>query len=141
MYASTKISLQGVLAVLLLAAFILIFGSSSSSQSQAQASSDVAVMKGEAGPCTADFVVSDSVGKGVYGAKIRIQVKYGFGGFHRLDGIVGTNFEGKARFEGLPERIKGTAEFDITKGSQAKTVPYDPQVDCHARHEVTLGEK
>jgi hypothetical protein len=138
MYASTKISLQGVLAVLL-AAFILIFGRSSFSQSQA--SSDVAVVKGEAGPCTADFVVIDSVGKGVYGAKIRIQVKYGFGGFHRLDGIVGTNFEGKARFEGLPERIKGTAEFDITKGSQAKTVPYDPHVDCHPRHEVTLGEK
>jgi hypothetical protein len=138
MYTSTKISSQGVLAVLI-AAFILIFGRNSSSQSPT--SSDVAVVKGDAGPCTADFVVSDSLGKGMYGAKIRLQVKYGFGGFHRLDGIVGTNFEGKARFEGLPERIKGTAGFDITKGSQAKTVPYDPQVDCHPRHEVTLVEK
>jgi hypothetical protein len=138
MYTSTKISLRAGLAVLL-AAFILFFGRSTLSQSQA--SSDVAVVKGEAGPCTADFVVSDLVGKGIYGAKIRLQVKYGFGGFHRLDGIVGTNFEGKARFEGLPERIKGTAEFDITKGSQAKTVVYDPQADCHARHEVTLSEK
>jgi len=28
--------------------------------------------------CTADFVVSDSSGKGVYDAKIGIQIKYGF---------------------------------------------------------------
>lgn len=138
MNTSTKISLQVAPAVLL-AAFVLISGRSSFPQSQP--SSDVAVVKGDAGPCTADFVVSDSAGKGIFGAKIRIQVKYGFGGFHRLDGVVGTNLEGKGRFEGLPERIKGTAEFDISKGSQAKTVPYDPQVDCHPRHEVTLGEK
>ena len=140
MYISTKILLRGWLAVLL-AVFILTFGKSSFSQSQAQASSDVAAVKSEAGPCTADFVVSDSAGKGVYAAKIRIQTKYGFGGFHRLDASVGTNFEGKARFEGLPERIKGTAQFVITKGSQVKAVPYDPQADCHLRHEVTLEEK
>ena len=140
MYTSTKILLRGWW-VVLLAVLILTFGKSSFPQSQAQASSDVAAVKGEAGPCTADFVVSDSAGKGVYDAKIRIQIKYGFGGFHRLDAVVGTNFEGKARFEGLPERIKGIGEFTVNKGSQIKTVPYDPQTDCHPRHEVTLGEK
>jgi hypothetical protein len=140
MHTSTNIWLRSCLAVLFVVS-ILTFSKSSFSQSQAQASSDVAVAKGGAGSCTADFVVSDPAGKGVYGAKIRLQLKYGFGGFHRLDAVVGTNFEGKARFEGLPERIKGTSEFDITRGGQAKTVPYDPQEDCHPRHEVTLGEK
>ena len=140
MHTSTKILLRGWLAALV-AVLILTLGRSSFSQSQAQASTDVAVVKGGAGPCAADFVVSDSAGKGVYDAKIRIQIKYGFGGFHRLDASIGTNFEGKARFEGLPERIKGTGEFDVSKGGQTKTVPYDPQADCHAKYAVTLSEK
>ncbi len=140
MHTSTKILLRGWLAVLL-AVLILTLGRSSFSQSQAQASTDVVAKKGGAGPGAADFVVSDSSGKGVYAAKIRIQIKYGFGGFHRLDVSISTNFEGKARFEGLPERIKGTGEFDVSKGGQTKTVPYDPQADCHAKYAVTLGEK
>jgi hypothetical protein len=140
MHTSTNIWLRSGLAVLL-AVSILTFEKSSFPQSQAEASLDVPVVKGGAGPCTVDFVVRDSAGKGVYDAKIHIQIKYGFGGFHRLEPSAGTNFEGKARFEGLPERIKGTAEFDVTKGDRAKTVPYDPQADCHPRHEVTLGEK
>ena len=138
MDTSVKISTHGGLAVLL-CAFIFIFGGSSVSQSQT--APDVAVVNGEAGPCTADFVVTDKIGKGIYDAKIRIQLKYGFGGFHRLDAIAGTNFDGKVRFEGLPEQIKGTAGFEVTKAGQSKNVPYDPQADCHPRHEVTLGEK
>jgi hypothetical protein len=108
---------------------------------QAPHSADIPVAKGEAGPCSADFVVSDPAGKGVYDAKIGIQIKYGFMGLHKLDLTVGTNFEGKARIEGLPEPIKGTAEFKVSHGDQNKTVPYDPQDNCHPRHQVTLGEK
>ena len=108
---------------------------------QAPNSADVPVAKGEAGPCSADFVVSDPSGKGVYDAKIGIQIKYGFMGLHKLDLTVGTNFEGKARVEGLPEQIKGSAEFKISHGDQSKTVSYEPQANCHPRHEVTLGEK
>jgi len=108
---------------------------------QAPNSADIPVAKGEAGACSADFVVSDPAGKGVYDAKIGIQIKYGFMGLHKLDLTVGTNFEGKARIEGLPEQIKGTAEFKVSHGEQNKTVPYDPQDNCHPRHQVTLGEK
>lgn len=104
-------------------------------------SADVPVAKGGAGPCSADFVVSDPSGKGVYDAKVGIQIKYGFMGLHKLDLTVGTNFEGKARVEGLPDQIKGAAEFKISHGEQSKTVTYDPQSNCHPRHEVTLGEK
>jgi hypothetical protein len=109
--------------------------------SQAPNSVDIPVVKGEAGACTADFVVSDASGKGVYDAKIGIQMKYGFMGLHKLDLSVGTNFEGKARVEGLPEQIKGSAEFKISHGDQNKSVPYDPQSNCHARHDVVLGQK
>jgi len=102
---------------------------------------DVPVVNGGAGPCTADFVVKDASGKGVYNAKIDIQVRYGFMGLHRLDATVQTNFEGKARIEGLPEQIKKTAEFNVSQGGQSKSLPYDPQADCHPRPEVVLGDK
>jgi hypothetical protein len=114
---------------------------SSFARPQTPNSADVPVAKGEAGPCSADFVVSDPSGKGVYDAKIGIQIKYGFMGLHKLDLTVGTNFEGKARVEGLPEQIKGATEFKISRGDQSKTVSYDPTSNCHPKHEVTLGEK
>ena len=125
----------------LLVASISAFSSNSFAGPQAPSSADVPVLKGGAGSCTADFVVSDSSGKGVYDAKISIQIKYGFMGLRKLDLTVGTNFEGKARVEGLPEQIKGSAEFKVSHGDQSKSVPYDPQANCHARHEVVLGDK
>jgi hypothetical protein len=132
---------RGILLAGLFVISISALANSSFPGQQTPNSADVPVAKGEAGPCTADFVVSDSSGKGVYDAKISIQIKYGFMGLHKLDLTVGTNFEGKARVEGLPEQIKGTAEFKVSHGDQSKTVSYDPQANCHPRHEVILGQK
>jgi hypothetical protein len=125
----------------LLVVSVSAFAPSSFPVPQAPNSADIPVVKGGAGSCTADFVVSDSSGKGVYDAKIAIQIKYGFMGLHKLDLTVGTNFEGKARVEGLPEQFKGSAEFKVSHGDKSKSVPYDPQTNCHARHEVVLGDK
>jgi len=122
-------------------ALISAFSITTFARQQAPNSADVPVAKGGAGACSADFVVSDPSGKGVYDAKIGIQIKYGFMGLHKLDLTVGTNFEGKARIEGLPEQIKGSAEFKVSHGDQSKSVPYDPTDNCHPRHEVKLGEK
>jgi hypothetical protein len=140
MHTSHRMWLAGWLAGLLVVS-ISSFARSSSPRPQAPSSAEVPVVKGGAGSCTADFVVSDSSGKGIYDAKIGIQIRYGFMGLHRLDLTVGTNFEGKARVEGLPEQIKRTAEFKVSHGDQRKSLPYDPQADCHPRHEVILGEK
>jgi hypothetical protein len=125
----------------LVVASISAFSIISFARPQTPNSADIPVAKGGAGSCSADFVVSDPSGKGVYDAKIGIQIKYGFMGLHKLDLTVGTNFEGKARVEGLPEQIKGSAEFKVSHGDQSKTMTYDPQSNCHPRHEVTLGEK
>lgn len=125
----------------LLVTSIATLAPSSFTRPQAPSSADVPVVKGGAGSCTADFVVSDSSGKGVYDAKISILIKYGFMGLRKLDLTVGTNFEGKARVEGLPERIKGSAEFKVSHGDQSKIIQYDPQANCHPRHEVTIGGK
>jgi len=132
---------RGTLLAGLLFASVCALSISSFARPQTPNSADVPVAKGEAGPCSADFVVRDPSGKGVYDAKIGIQIKYGFMGLHKLDLTVGTNFEGKARVEGLPEQIKGSAEFKISRGDQSKAVTYDPTSNCHPKHEVTLGEK
>jgi hypothetical protein len=101
---------------------------------------DAPVLKADAGPCTADFVVRDASGKGVYDAKITLQVQYGFMGLRKLDLNVGTNYEGRARIEGLPEKTKRAAEFKISQGGREKMVAYDPVGHCTAQHEVTLGD-
>jgi hypothetical protein len=125
----------------------LLFGSisilapSSFAMPQAAGGADVPVVKGGSGTCTADFVVKDASGKGIYDAKIEIQIKYGTFGLHRLDATVGTNSDGKARIEGLPERIRKTAEFKVSHGGQTKTLPFDPDSDCHPHPEVVLGDK
>jgi hypothetical protein len=102
---------------------------------------EVTVVNASAGSCAADFIVKDASGRGIYDAKIRIQIKYGFMGVRKVDATVGTNYEGKARIEGLPERIKGAAEFTISLADLSKSLPYDPLNDCHPHHEVTLGDK
>jgi hypothetical protein len=116
------------------------FARSFSAESQAPSSPEVPVAKGGAGPCSADFVVRDSAGKGVYDAKIGIQVQYGFFGARKLGLTIGTNYDGKARIEGLPEKIKNPADFKITHADQNKSVPFDPLSNCHSQNEVTLGE-
>jgi hypothetical protein len=140
MQTSRKMWLAGWLAALLVVP-ILTFARSSFPTSQTPDSGEVTVVKAGAGSCTADFAVTNLSGKGIYDAKIRIQLRYGFMGLHRLDATVGTNFDGKARIEGLPEKIKGTAEFKISHGDQSKSLDYDPLADCHPRHEVILAEK
>jgi hypothetical protein len=135
-------SLRMIWPAALIAAAISLAGQNALAGPQAAGGNDVPVVKGGAGPCTADFVVRDASGKGIYDAKIEIQIRYRFGGFHRLDAKVGTNADGKARIEGLPDHdIKKMAEFTVTHGDQSKTLAYDPDADCHARHEVILGDK
>ena len=107
---------------------------------QTPSSAEVPVVKVAAGPCSADFVVSDASGKGIYDAKIGIQIQYGFMGRLKLDLNVGTNWEGKARIEGLPEKIRRTAAFKVSHGNQTRLIPYNPQNNCRAQHQVTLGE-
>ena len=125
----------------LLVVSISTFAASSSLKPQGQDPADIPIVKGGAGACTADFVVTDASGKGIYDAKIHILIQYRFLALHKLDLTVGTNYQGKARMEGLPEQIKRTAEFKISHGDQSKTVPYDPLDNCHPRNEVTLGDK
>jgi hypothetical protein len=91
------------------------------------------------GTCTADFTITDSDGKPVYDAKISVHIAYGFGGFHKLDLQVGTNVDGKARFNNLPNRMrKGGLYFQAFQSGNTGEAFDDPAKTCQAQFPVTL---
>lgn len=100
---------------------------------------DVPVIKGELGPCSADLTVTDSASKPLYDAKIHVAVRYGFMNKRKTDLEIGTNNDGKARVEGLPDKVKRPLEFQIRHEQLAKSLTHDPAVDCHANITVVLG--
>jgi hypothetical protein len=100
---------------------------------------DVPTASAGMGPCTADFTVVDTANKPVYDAKIHAKVKYGFMSKRDTDLEVGTNSDGKARMEGLPDKLKKPPmEFTIQSGGATKSVTNDPAANCHPTFAVTL---
>jgi hypothetical protein len=100
---------------------------------------DVPVVSADLGPCTADFTVWDSAKKPLYNAKVHVKIAYGFMSKRSQDLTIGTNSDGKARIEGIPDRLKKKPlEFQVSSGSQTKTVTQDPEVNCHASFDAVL---
>jgi hypothetical protein len=119
-------------------AAVLLIGAAGVRCSGAQ-HSEVPAINGNLGPCTADFTVTDSSNKAVYNAKIHVTILYGFMNKRKSDLEIGTNSDGKARFEGLPYKVKKPPlEFNVRSGDLSKSVPHDPAVDCHPRFTVVL---
>ena len=99
----------------------------------------IPVVDGALGPCSADFTVNDTNGKPVYAAQIQVRVAYGR--FHKLDLEVGTNIDGKARFTGLPERVKNGLFFEASEGDRTAEAFDDPATTCKAQFTVVLRKK
>jgi hypothetical protein len=100
---------------------------------------DIPVVDGKIGTCTADFTVKDTTDKPIYNAKIDVLIKYGFFSMRKTELEAGTNSNGKARFTGLPNRLRNPMEFNITSGNLSKTVTDDPSDTCNAVYDVKLG--
>ena len=101
---------------------------------------DIPHVSADAGSCYVNFTVTDVGGKPLYNAKISGQVRYGFGSLHRVDLEVGTNSDGKARIDGLPDRTKKPIEFAVKHGDLSTTVNFDPGANCHLDSDVKLGK-
>lgn len=102
---------------------------------------EVPVINGNLGPCTADFTILDSADKPIYDAKVRVTILYGFMNKRKSDLEIGTNSDGKARFEGLPDKLKKPPlEFKVSSGDLDKTVKHDPESNCHPNFTVVLGK-
>jgi hypothetical protein len=113
--------------------------------SQAAAVADahaVPALDGGIGPCSADFTItSDAAGTPVYGAKISVHVAYGFFSIRKLDLQVSTNIDGKARFTGLPDRIKHGIYFHASEGGRTGEAFDDPANTCKAQFTIVLENK
>lgn len=98
---------------------------------------DLAVISARLGPCSADFVVKDAEGRGIYAATVHVRIRYGFLGIKRMDLEVGTNGEGKARVEGLPDDARPLT-YDVTKADKKATVEQNVSTTCEAKYDVSL---
>jgi hypothetical protein len=98
---------------------------------------DLAVISARLGDCAADFVVKDSDGQPIYAALVHVRIRYGFLGIKRVDLEVGTDSSGRARVEGLPDKIKPLS-FDVQKADTKALVEQTHLSPCQATYEVSL---
>ena len=101
----------------------------------------VPVIDGGIGPCTANFTITDIDSKPVYLAKIKVHIAYGFMSTRKLDLEVSTNVDGKARFTGLPDRVKRGLFFEATEADRNGNAFDDPSKTCQAQFAITLRKQ
>lgn len=124
--------------ILLVCAVVVLCVSPAISQSP-EKSDKPAVVDGGLGRCSLEVTVLGPDSKPVYAASVKVHIAYGFGGFHKLDLEVGTDSNGKAKFTGLPSRVRRPPlEFEATKNDLSGTLDYDPATECVAAHKITL---
>jgi hypothetical protein len=100
----------------------------------------VPVINADLGSCSMEFTIKDSAGKPVYAAKVKVHIAYGFASAHKLDLEVGTNSDGKARFEGLPAKVKRPLRYEAFEGERQGMAVYDPADNCKAEHDMTIAK-
>jgi len=131
---------RGQVGLVLLASLGLLAGAAEAQTANPQAANPHAIpsIDGGIGSCSVVFTVTDGKGAPLYNAKVRVHIAYGFLGAHKLDLEVGTNTDGKARFDGLPSRVKQALHFLGSKGDLEGGAFYDPNHDCQAKHDIVL---
>ena len=92
---------------------------------------EIPVLKADLGACTADFTVTDATGAPVYSATIHARIRYGVMGVKRMDVEIGTNSDGKARFEGLPAKARLIA-YDVSKDAKSAAVSQKVPKQCNS---------
>ena len=101
----------------------------------------VPVLDGGIGPCSADLTITDEADKPVYAAKVKVHIAYGALNIRKLDLELGTNIDGKARFTGLPDRIKHGIFFHASEGDRTGEAFDDPANTCKAQFTIVLRKK
>jgi len=96
------------------------------------------VIDGGIGSCSADFTITDPAGAPVYAAKINVHIAYGFASVRKLDLEVSTNADGKARFTGLPNRVKRGLFFEASESDRTASAFDDPSTTCQAQFTLVL---
>ena len=112
------------------------------SPAQAGQSEDIPVTDGTSGPCSIEFTVTDSAAKPVFAVLINVHLAYGFAGAHKIDMGVYTNAQGKARFTGIPAKVRNPPiEFHAKKQDLVGVATMDPVTECQAKHDIVLTKE
>ena len=139
---STRALLFSLLAVALsLSAFSQTNSSQTTSPAPPVDPKAVPVIDGGIGTCSAEFIVNDANGAPVYAAQIKVHIAYGFMYLRKLDLEVGTNADGKARFIGLPDRVKHGLYFEASEADRTAEAFDDPAATCKNQFTVVLRKK
>jgi hypothetical protein len=101
----------------------------------------ISVVDGESGPCSADFTVTDNAGAPIYAASVKVHIAWGFLNARKLDLEVGTNAAGKARFIGLPAKLKQGLFFLASDGNRQGSAFDDTGKTCKATFTIVLEKK
>jgi len=128
------------LAVILLAGSFLI-AAQTQQPAQPQQPDEIPVTDAQAGLCLIDLTVTGPDAQPIFAARINYQTAYGFMGAHKLDMTVYTNAQGKARFTGIPARVrKPPIEFHADKSGMVGVATMDPASECQARHDIVMAK-
>jgi hypothetical protein len=109
---------------------------------QPQQPDDIPATDAQSGPCSIELSVTGLDGKPVYAARIDYHTAYGFMGTHKLDMGVYTNAQGKAKFTGIPAKVKKPPiEFNAKKDDLVGVATMDPATECQAKHDIVMDKK
>jgi hypothetical protein len=126
----------------LLAFCAALFSAGAQQPAQPQQPDEIPVTDAGSGPCAIELTVTTSDGKPVYAAQIEYHAAYGFMGAHKLDMTVYTNAQGKARFAGIPAKVKNPPiEFHASKNDLVGVAAMDPAAECQAKHDIMMDKK
>lgn len=74
-------------------------------------------------------------------AHIDVHLAYGAFGAHKLEMGVYTNAQGKARFAGIPAKVrKPPVEFNAKKDDLVGVATMDPATECQAKHDIVMAK-
>ena len=120
---------------------MILFASQAQQPAQPAQTEDVPVTDAQSGPCSIELTVTGTDTKPVYAARIDYHTAYGFMGTHKLDMTVYTNSQGKARFAGIPAKVKQPPiEFRASKGELVGVATMDPVAECQAKHDIMMDK-
>ena len=108
---------------------------------QPQQPDEIPTTDAQSGPCSIELSVTGPDAKPVYAARIDYHTAYGFMGTHKLDMTVYTNAQGKAKFTGIPAKVKKPPiEFNAKKDDLVGVATTDPATECQAKHDIVMAK-
>ncbi len=121
-----------------LCALVLALAASATAQTTQPDPHSIPSIDAGIGSCTADFTITDTNNKPIYNAKINVRIAYGTWSIRKLDLEVSTNVDGKARFTGLPTKLKRNLFFEASQGDLQAEAVDDVNKTCTAQFTLTL---